>query len=83
LRSSSLKKPPEPLRRAVADCLSSSSVASTSQHGISSVTLTDAPRTLRVSVWFLLDLEVVDFLFEFFFFKFCFLFLAVNLRFMC
>ncbi|KAI9387649.1 hypothetical protein POPTR_010G207900v4 [Populus trichocarpa] len=47
LRSSSLKKPPEPLRRAVADCLSSSSVASTSQHGISSVTLTDAPRTLR------------------------------------
>ncbi|KAJ6892217.1 hypothetical protein NC651_025421 [Populus alba x Populus x berolinensis] len=48
LRSSSLKKPPEPLRRAVADCLSSSSsVAATSQHGISSVTLTDAPRTLR------------------------------------
>uniref|UniRef100_A0A6M2ENW6 Uncharacterized protein n=1 Tax=Populus davidiana TaxID=266767 RepID=A0A6M2ENW6_9ROSI len=47
LRSSSLKKPPEPLRRAVADCLSSSSVAATSQHGISSATLTDAPRTLR------------------------------------
>ncbi|KAL3579194.1 hypothetical protein D5086_020698 [Populus alba] len=48
LRSSSLKKPPEPLRRAVADCLSSSSsVSATSQHGISSVTLTDAPRTLR------------------------------------
>ncbi|KAF9674767.1 hypothetical protein SADUNF_Sadunf10G0161200 [Salix dunnii] len=47
LRSSSVKKPPEPLRRAVADCLSSSSVSATSPHGTSSVTSTDAPRTLR------------------------------------
>ncbi|CAK7325649.1 unnamed protein product [Dovyalis caffra] len=47
LRSSSLKKPPELLRRAVADCLSSSAVVATSHHGTSSVTLTDASRTLR------------------------------------
>ncbi|KAK9127125.1 hypothetical protein Syun_015922 [Stephania yunnanensis] len=40
LRSSHGKKPPEPLRRAVADCLSSSSQ---SHHGIAS----DAARTLR------------------------------------
>ncbi|KAJ6772804.1 CONDITIONAL LOSS-OF-GROWTH 1 [Salix koriyanagi] len=46
LRSSSVKKPPEPLRRAVADCLSSS-VSATSPYGTSSVTSTDAPRTLR------------------------------------
>ncbi|XP_061986271.1 uncharacterized protein LOC133705165 isoform X2 [Populus nigra] len=45
LRSSSLKKPPEPLRRAVADCLSSAAVA-TSHHGISPATSTDASRTL-------------------------------------
>ncbi|KAK9154262.1 hypothetical protein Sjap_001742 [Stephania japonica] len=41
LRSSHGKKPPEPLRRAVADCLSSSS--SQSHHGFAS----DAARTLR------------------------------------
>nr|XP_048326405.1 uncharacterized protein LOC107413517 isoform X2 [Ziziphus jujuba var. spinosa] len=47
LRSSSLKKPPEPLRRAVADCLSSS--AANSHHGnpSSAVLLTEASRTLR------------------------------------
>jgi len=49
VRSSSLKKPPEPLRRAVADCLSSAAVA-TSHHGISPATSTDASRTLLVSV---------------------------------
>ncbi|CAL1387319.1 unnamed protein product [Linum trigynum] len=56
LRSSSLRKPPEPLRRAVADCLSSSASASASagggavaglHHGSPSVVLTDASRTLR------------------------------------
>ncbi|KAM6598914.1 hypothetical protein CsatA_018523 [Cannabis sativa] len=50
LRSSSHKKPPEPLRRAVADCLSSSSSsASSSHHGTTSFTvlLTEASRTLR------------------------------------
>ncbi|KAJ6767991.1 CONDITIONAL LOSS-OF-GROWTH 1 [Salix koriyanagi] len=46
LRSSSLKKPPEPLRRAVADCLSSSATVATSHHAISPVTSTDASRTL-------------------------------------
>eukprot|EP00257_Ricinus_communis_P021026 XP_015580416.1 uncharacterized protein LOC8265972 [Ricinus communis] len=47
LRSSSLKKPPEPLRRAIADCLSSSSAnaaAAGSHHGNTS---TEASRTLR------------------------------------
>ncbi|XP_019253227.1 PREDICTED: uncharacterized protein LOC109232041 isoform X2 [Nicotiana attenuata] len=44
LRSSSLKKPPEPLRRAVADCLSSSSPA---HHGTPSATASEASRTLR------------------------------------
>ncbi|XWS56557.1 hypothetical protein CRYUN_Cryun09bG0095600 [Craigia yunnanensis] len=58
LRSSSLKKPPEPLRRAVADCLSSSSSSSSSpavvaggvslyHHGSPSMVLTEASRTLR------------------------------------
>ncbi|XP_022745377.1 uncharacterized protein LOC111295869 isoform X3 [Durio zibethinus] len=59
LRSSSLKKPPEPLRRAVADCLSSSSSSSSSSpllvaggvssyhHGSLSLVLTEASRTLR------------------------------------
>ncbi|XVF75368.1 hypothetical protein PTKIN_Ptkin13bG0182700 [Pterospermum kingtungense] len=60
LRSSSLKKPPEPLRRAVADCLSSSSSSSSSSspaavgggvssyhHGSPSLVLTEASRTLR------------------------------------
>lgn len=49
LRSSSLKKPPEPLRRAVADCLSSS--AANSHHGgpSASVLVAEASRTLRVS----------------------------------
>ncbi|PON56574.1 hypothetical protein PanWU01x14_179870 [Parasponia andersonii] len=50
LRSSSHKKPPEPLRRAVADCLSSSSSsASSSHHGSPSFTvlLSEASRTLR------------------------------------
>ncbi|CAI0411351.1 unnamed protein product [Linum tenue] len=58
LRSSSLRKPPEPLRRAIADCLSSSASASGSagggavaglHHGSPSVVLFDASRTLRVS----------------------------------
>ncbi|KAL3521065.1 hypothetical protein ACH5RR_019214 [Cinchona calisaya] len=44
LRSSSLKKPPEPLRRAVADCLSSSAP---SNHGSASATASEASRTLR------------------------------------
>ncbi|GKV28476.1 hypothetical protein SLEP1_g37526 [Rubroshorea leprosula] len=50
LRSSSLKKPPEPLRRAVADCLSSSltSGLSSFHHGSYSMLLSDASRTLRV-----------------------------------
>ncbi|KAL4386737.1 hypothetical protein GQ457_09G029380 [Hibiscus cannabinus] len=59
LRSLSLKKPPEPLRRAVADCLSSSSSSSSSSSpaagagGVSSyhhgspLVLTEASRTLR------------------------------------
>ncbi|KAK4367299.1 hypothetical protein RND71_015179 [Anisodus tanguticus] len=47
-RSSSLKKPPEPLRRAVADCLSSSSSSSApAHHGIPSATASEASRTLR------------------------------------
>lgn len=50
LRSSSHKKPPEPLRRAVADCLSSS--AASSHYGAaaasSTVLLSEASRTLRV-----------------------------------
>ncbi|XAR72040.1 hypothetical protein NMG60_11018533 [Bertholletia excelsa] len=45
LRSSSLKKPPEPLRRAVADCLSSCSVPFF--HGSPSAVCSDAWRTLR------------------------------------
>ncbi|XP_023532081.1 uncharacterized protein LOC111794351 isoform X1 [Cucurbita pepo subsp. pepo] len=47
LRSSSLKKPPEPLRRAIADCLSSS--AANSHHGgpSASVVVAEASRTLR------------------------------------
>lgn len=53
LRSSSLKKPPEPLRRAVADCLSSSSPAAvtggvSSHHQGGPLVLTEASRTLRV-----------------------------------
>nr|XP_027104507.1 uncharacterized protein LOC113725505 isoform X2 [Coffea arabica] len=44
LRSSSLKKPPEPLRRAVADCLSSSA---SSNHGSFSAAASEALRTLR------------------------------------
>ncbi|KAA3464274.1 SANT domain-containing protein 2 [Gossypium australe] len=52
LRSSSLKKPPEPLRRAVADCLSSSSPAAvaggvSSHHQGGPLILTEASRTLR------------------------------------
>ncbi|KAG4112100.1 hypothetical protein ERO13_D13G142400v2 [Gossypium hirsutum] len=52
LRSSSLKKPPEPLRRAVADCLSSSSLAAvvggvSSHHQGGPLVLTEASRTLR------------------------------------
>ncbi|KAI4351056.1 hypothetical protein L6164_005443 [Bauhinia variegata] len=47
LRSSSLKKLPEPLRQAVADCLSSSSAAS-SQNGSSiSALVNEASRTLQ------------------------------------
>ncbi|GKU91904.1 hypothetical protein SLEP1_g5713 [Rubroshorea leprosula] len=49
LRSSSVKKPPEPLRRAVADCLSSASASGPSSfhHGSSSTLLSEASRTLR------------------------------------
>ncbi|XP_052485570.1 uncharacterized protein LOC105779909 [Gossypium raimondii] len=52
LRSSSLKKPPEPLRRAVADCLSSSSPAAvaggvSSHHQGGPLVFTEASRTLR------------------------------------
>lgn len=47
LRSSSLKKPPEPLRRAVADCLSSSSSSTSSLHGSPSPVVSEASRTLR------------------------------------
>ncbi|GFY82194.1 hypothetical protein Acr_02g0004340 [Actinidia rufa] len=45
LRSSSLKKPPEPLHRAVADCLSSSAP---SHHGSPSAVAYEPSRTLRV-----------------------------------
>ncbi|KAF5196349.1 Integrin alpha-3 [Thalictrum thalictroides] len=45
LRSSSLRKPPEPLRRAVADCLASSS--SSSLHGNPSTVASEAAKTLR------------------------------------
>ncbi|KAF5799947.1 hypothetical protein HanXRQr2_Chr07g0310341 [Helianthus annuus] len=44
IRSSSSKKPPEPLRRAIADCLSSSLI---SVHGSSSAVISEASRTLR------------------------------------
>nr|XP_043632397.1 uncharacterized protein LOC122603688 [Erigeron canadensis]XP_043632398.1 uncharacterized protein LOC122603688 [Erigeron canadensis] len=44
IRSSSSKKPPEPLRRAIADCLSS---ALLSVHGSSSAVVSEASRTLR------------------------------------
>ncbi|XP_037495666.1 uncharacterized protein LOC105647937 isoform X2 [Jatropha curcas] len=48
LRSSSFKKPPEPLRHAIADCLSSAAAAgATSHHGNPSVAVTEASRTLR------------------------------------
>ncbi|KAL1204790.1 hypothetical protein V5N11_017399 [Cardamine amara subsp. amara] len=48
LRSSSAKKPPEPLRRAVADCLSSSPPPASSHHGaIPSVAPSEALRNLR------------------------------------
>ncbi|WCJ19565.1 hypothetical protein M5689_001850 [Euphorbia peplus] len=48
LRSSSLKKPPEPLRRAIADCLSSAAAAAaSSHHGNPSAAVTEASRTLR------------------------------------
>lgn len=45
LRSSSLRKPPEPLRRAVADCLSVA--ASAALHGTPSAAASEASRTLR------------------------------------
>ncbi|KAK9062979.1 hypothetical protein SSX86_016849 [Deinandra increscens subsp. villosa] len=44
IRSSFSKKPPEPLRRAIADCLSSSLL---SVHGSSSAVVSEASRTLR------------------------------------
>ncbi|KAM7251306.1 hypothetical protein ACFE04_023189 [Oxalis oulophora] len=53
LRSSSFKKPPEPLRRAVADCLSStsgggsSSTTSAFHHVAHAVVSSEASRTLR------------------------------------
>ncbi|KAF2318722.1 hypothetical protein GH714_010309 [Hevea brasiliensis] len=49
LRSSSLKKPPEPLRHAIADCLSSAaaSAVAISHHANPSVAVTEASRTLR------------------------------------
>ncbi|KAJ4969973.1 hypothetical protein NE237_003072 [Protea cynaroides] len=47
LKSSPLKKPPEPLRRAVADCLSSSTSSSASLHGNFSPVVSEAARTLR------------------------------------
>ncbi|XP_050209025.1 uncharacterized protein LOC126659737 [Mercurialis annua] len=51
LRSSSLRKPPEPLRRAIADCLSSSSATTAAVAGShassSSASVTEASRTLR------------------------------------
>ncbi|CAN1339022.1 hypothetical protein LINPERPRIM_LOCUS38300 [Linum perenne] len=46
LRSSSLRKPPEPLRRAIADCLSSGAVT-VLHHGSPSLALNEASRTLR------------------------------------
>lgn len=52
IRSSSSKKPPEPLRRAIADCLSSSLL---SVQVSSSALVSEASRTLRVCM-------VVDFL---------------------
>ncbi|KAF2296027.1 hypothetical protein GH714_035748 [Hevea brasiliensis] len=45
LRSSSLKKRPEPLHHAIADCLSSAAAA-TSHHGNPCVAVTEASRTL-------------------------------------
>lgn len=52
-RSLSARKPPEPLRRAVADCLSSasssSSLPASSLHGNPSIAASEAARTLRVS----------------------------------
>ncbi|CAM8962195.1 unnamed protein product [Rhodiola kirilowii] len=45
LRSSSIKKPPEPLRRSVADCLASSGFAAS--HGVPSAVVSEAARTLR------------------------------------
>ncbi|XP_071723412.1 uncharacterized protein [Rutidosis leptorrhynchoides] len=51
LRSSSLKKTPEPLRRAVADCLSSASASASStsslHHGVHAAVSSEASRTLR------------------------------------
>ncbi|KAF7822310.1 Armadillo-type fold [Senna tora] len=47
LRSSSHKRIPEPLRRAVADCLSSSSLASSHHGGPFSTVVNEASRTLR------------------------------------
>lgn len=66
LRSSSIKKPPEPLRRAVADCLSSSAASSSPSllhPGSPSGVVFEASRTLRVSrfvVEFCLDLVIAD-----------------------
>lgn len=67
LRSSSSKKPPEPLRRAVADCLSSSHPPATSHHGaIPSIAPSEALRNLRVWNWLLSlslslsSLELID-----------------------
>lgn len=67
LRSSSLKKPPEPLRRAVADWLSSSS---SSHHGSPSTVVSEASRILRVRnsvtliLWFCCSsFEILYFLF--------------------
>ncbi|KAG9160798.1 hypothetical protein Leryth_008636 [Lithospermum erythrorhizon] len=58
LRSSSLKKPPEPLRRAVADCLSSSALP---HHGTGSAAgATEASRTLRDSITIARNLTVDD-----------------------
>uniref|UniRef100_A0A7N0V565 Uncharacterized protein n=1 Tax=Kalanchoe fedtschenkoi TaxID=63787 RepID=A0A7N0V565_KALFE len=47
LTSSSIKKPPEPLRRAVADCLSSSASGFSAAHGTPSTLVSEASRTLR------------------------------------
>lgn len=54
LRSSSIKKPPEPLRRAVADCLASSAFGFSASHGVPSAVVSEAARTLRVSDFLLL-----------------------------